>query len=98
MKALQSAFEDFARLRRTNVALIDTVEPARPAFGTLRKLLESCIDMTANEIERLADLAYLEPVTVTSANILRSSVDAVQFLSIHEGIHLGMMTTMKKLL
>ncbi|MCK4574409.1 MAG: hypothetical protein KAU36_08550 [candidate division Zixibacteria bacterium] len=84
MKALQSAFEDFARLRRTNIALIDTVEPARPAFGTLRKLLESSIDMTANEIERLADLAYLEPVTVTSAKIRHSSAGAMQFLPIHE--------------
>ena len=84
MKALQSAFEDFARLRRTNTALIDTVEPARPAFGTLRKLLESSIDMTANEIERLADLAYLEPVMVTSAKIQRSSAGAMQFLPIHE--------------
>ena len=40
--------------------------------------------MTANEIERLADIAYLEPVTVTSGNIRLSSAGAMQFLPIHE--------------
>ena len=73
-------------------------DKARPTFDLIHKLLETMIDRTAGDLEWLYQLTYPEPVTVTSGKILKSSADAMRFLPIHEGIHLGMLSSMLKFL
>ena len=69
-----------------------------PVFSEIRKWLDKLPLIVESDLEKMKDLTYSEPRTVTSGKVLESFQDALQFLSLHEAYHLGSITAMAKLL
>lgn len=69
-----------------------------PSFELVREALESCLLSTEHDLDQLALWTYPESISVSTGHRISSSADAMDFLSIHEAVHLGMMTAMKKYL
>ncbi|MEE8576880.1 MAG: DinB family protein [candidate division Zixibacteria bacterium] len=84
----------------TSPADWETLEPGLtiPSYRKTRKLLDDSIDQMSDDMERLLKTKYPEPVTVTSGLVITSFAEALEFLPVHEALHLGSIRTMHRLL
>lgn len=69
-----------------------------PDFAGTRSQLELMIDRSRADLPALHGRDYVEPITVTGNETLRTFVEALSFLTIHEALHLGTINTMRRLL
>ena len=69
-----------------------------PSFAEVREQLTAMIERTRTDLPKLADLKYVEPITVTGSETLHTFIEALNFLSMHEVLHLGSINSMRRLL
>lgn len=76
----------------------DDFDDNLPGHDKVLKMLKSLPDFTHSQISELCSLKYSEPRTVTGGLVLKSFLDAMAFMPIHEAYHMGAMKAMIKLL
>ncbi|MBD3404419.1 hypothetical protein GF420_16125 [candidate division GN15 bacterium] len=69
-----------------------------PSYDRARERLQALIDTTRADLDRLADRKYPETITVTGGDRLSSFAEALEFLSVHEALHLGNINVIRRIL
>jgi hypothetical protein len=72
--------------------------PETTPYEALRNDAGRLLDQTRGDLDRYHDARYSEPITVTGGVRLSSFADALEFLAVHEALHLGAMNVMKRIL
>lgn len=75
-----------------------TFDHDTPPYEEVRNHLEQMIAVTKADLDRMAELPYSEPVTVSTGKVLNSFADGLLFLLVHEAYHLGSFMAFRKFL